>query len=198
MTNTQFESTCLFFGDPKLDSNDKWKSIKYINAPGQVGPFCDVQLKIQLNAISLVEYQDEKMFVIVDYSSSDTYLTAEPIVSVVPIESIESLSFIKRNEFRSIVDIVDAINGTASTKPVEIKFEYARYVFKLGEEINVPFTIDNTDLVIEDFDVELRDSIGNVLSYTKPTDIGEYYMMFTPKESSGYTGIGGVKIEIQL
>lgn len=202
MEYSNFKSLCNTLGDQNLPEEDRWKSLKYLNIAGQAIPGFDFQRLLKENRINFIKSEEVGPgFIIIDSPNSDMGVTNinNPIVSFIPLDSVDSLTFVVTKEASdgskniSLGEILEDISDDEYDIPVIAKFSNSIYYFKKGTEMKFPITF-NRNITKDNYDVIYEDSLGNPLSY-EPSEVGTYYVMVKCK--NGYVGSAKCRLEIQ-
>ena len=202
MDYIKFTNLCKYLGNQSLAEADRWKSLKYINISGQAVPGFDFQRLLKEDKINLITNTDiGPGFVILDSAYSDMGITnlQDPILSFIPLDSVDSFTFVVTKEpvegalNVTIEELVSGITNEVYNIPVLIKFPSSTYYFKVGEALKFPVIFSRT-LTSSDYDISYQDELGNDLA-VKPIEVGNYYITITCK--NGYTGSHRVRFEIQ-
>ena len=101
MEYSNFKKLCNTLGDQKLPEEERWKSLKYLNIAGQAIPGFDFQRLLKENRINFISSEDVGPgFIIIDSPNSDMGVTNinNPIVSFIPLTSVDSVTFIVTKE----------------------------------------------------------------------------------------------------
>ena len=201
MEYSNFKSLCNTLGDQNLPEEDRWKSLKYLNIAGQAIPGFDFQKLLKEDRITFVTSEDVGPgFIIIDNHNSDMGVTNinNPILSFIPLDSVDSLTFMVTKEAKdgsanvSLAEVLDDIIEEDYDIPVIIKFTNSVYYFTKGEEMKFP-VLFSRNITKDNYDVTYEDLLGNKLDKA-PTDVGSYYAVITCK--NGYVGTNKCRFEI--
>ena len=202
MEYSKFKSLCNTLGDQKLPEEDRWKSLKYLNIAGQAIPGFDFQKLLKENRIDLIKSEEVGPgFIIIDKPNSDMGVTNinNPIVSFIPLDSVDSLTFVVTKEANdgsrniSLGEILEDITDEEYDIPVIVRFSNSVYYFKKGTEMKFPITFSR-NITKDNYNVIYKDHLGNILN-KEPSEIGTYYAIVTC--NNGYVGNAMCKFEIQ-
>jgi hypothetical protein len=202
MEYSNFKSLCKTLGDQNLPEEERWKSLKYINIAGQAIPGFDFQRLLKENRITFVASEEVGPgFIIDDTPNSDMGVTNtnDPILSFIPLDSVDSLTFIVTKEAEdgsshvSLGEILETVTGETYDIPVAIRFENSVYYFIKGEEMKFPVKFSR-NITKDNYDVTYQDILGNTLDKA-PTEVGSYYAVVTCK--NGYIGKNKCRFEIK-
>lgn len=202
MEYSNFKSLCNTLGDQKLPENERWKSLKYLNIEGQAIPGFDFQTLLKQNRINFIDSEEVGPgFIIIDSPNSDMGVTniSNPIVSFIPLDSVDSLTFMVTKEASdgskniSLGEILEDITDDEYDIPVIVKFKNSIYYFKKGTEMKFSVTFSR-NITKDNYDVIYQDKLGNTLS-VPPSEVGTYYAMVVCK--NGYVGSSKCKFVIQ-
>ena len=201
MEYSNFKSLCNSLGDQNLPEDERWKSLKYLNIAGQAIPGFDFQKLLKDNRITFVKSEEVGPgFIIVDNQNSDMGVTNinDPILSFIPLDSVDSLTFLVTKEASdgsgnvSLGEILEDISDDTYDIPVIIRFKNSVYYFEKGSEMKFPVSFSR-NITKDNYDVTYQDELGNLLD-TAPTDVGSYYAVITCK--NGYVGTNKCRFEI--
>jgi hypothetical protein len=197
-----FKSLCNTLGNQKLPEEERWKSLKYINIAGQAIPGFDFQTLLKQNRINFISSEEVGPgFIIIDSHNSDMGVTNinNPIVSFIPLTSVDSLTFMVTKEASdgskniSLGEILEDITDDEYDIPVIVKFKSAVYYFKKGTEMKFDVTFSR-NITKDNYDVIYQDKLGNTLT-NPPSEVGTYYAMVVC--NNGYVGSARCRFEIQ-
>ena len=202
MEYSNFKSLCNTLGDKNLPEDERWKSLKYINIAGQAIPGFDFQTLLKQNRINFIKSEEVGPgFIIIDSHNSDMGVVNinDPIVSFIPLDSVDSLTFMVTKEASdgskniSLGEILEDIIDDEYDIPVIVKFKNNVYYFKKGTEMKFDVTFSR-NITKDNYEVIYKDKDGNTLD-SEPSEIGTYYAIVSC--INGYVGNAKCRFEIQ-